>query len=65
MESIKVLAMVDEAQIHDLKKRELIKYVQKLRKFILKQNEKLVYQKNKISFLVNVLISAAACLISS
>lgn len=65
MESIKVLAMVDEAQIHDLKKRELIKYVQKLRKFILKQNEKLVYQKNKISFLVSVLISVAACLISS
>lgn len=65
MESIKVLAMVDEAQIHDLKKRELIKYVQKLRKFILKQNEKLVYQKNKISFLVSVLISVAACLRSS
>lgn len=52
MDSIKVLAMVEEEQVHDLKRRELIRYVLKLRKFVLKQNEKIVYQKNKISHLV-------------
>lgn len=52
MDSIKVLAMVEEAKVHDLKRRELIKYVLKLRKFVVKQNEKIVYQKNKISHLV-------------
>lgn len=54
MESIKVLAMVEEAGVHDLKRRELIKYVLKLRKFVLKQNDKIVYQKGKISQLVSV-----------
>lgn len=54
MESIKVLAIVDEAHVHDLKRRELIKYVLKLRKFVVKQNEKLVYQKSKISHLVRM-----------
>lgn len=53
MESIKVLAMVEEAGVHDLKRRELIKYVLKLRKFVLKQNDKIVYQKGKISQLVS------------
>lgn len=52
MESIKVLAMVEEAQVHDLKRRELIKYVLKLRKFVVKQSEKLAYQKQKITHLV-------------
>lgn len=52
MDSIKVLSFVTEEGIHDLKRRELIKYVLKLRKFVVKQNEKIVYQKNKISQLV-------------
>lgn len=52
MDSIKVLAMVEEAKVHDLKRRELIKYVLKLRKFVVKQNEKIIYQKSKISHLV-------------
>lgn len=52
MDSIKVLAMVEENQVHDLKRRELIKYVLKLRKFVLKQSEKIAYQKNKITSLV-------------
>lgn len=58
MDSIKVLAIVEEAKIHDLKRRELIKYVLKLRKFVVKQNEKLLYQKNKISHLVSSTIAS-------
>lgn len=54
MESIKVLTMVDEAGIRDLKKRELIKYVFMLRKVVLKQAEKISYQKSKISTLVRM-----------
>lgn len=63
MESIKVLAMVEEAGVHDLKRRELIKYVLKLRKFVLKQNDKIVYQKGKISQLVSAesVVHRSAC----
>lgn len=52
MDSIKVLSIVQDDQIRDMKKRELVKYVHKLRKFVLKQNDKITYQKSKIENLV-------------
>lgn len=50
---LKILSIVDEAGVHDLKRRELIKYVLKLRKYVIKQNEKIAYQKGKIAHLVS------------